>query len=116
MLLLVALLFVPWHEGLAREAREQARIDYLIQSLENLPGAVFIRNGTDYDAAAARAHLQNKLAYAGARVQTAEQFIQYCASESSMSHRPYQIRFQDGRTENTADYFRNKLKQFDENH
>jgi hypothetical protein len=98
----------------ARDAREQQRIDYLIESLGSLKGAVFIRNGTEYDAAKARAHLRAKLDYVGERVKTAEQFIQYCASQSSMSHQPYQIRFSDGRTVGTADYFGGKLKEFDE--
>jgi hypothetical protein len=37
---------------LARDAREQQRIDYLIQSLSSLKGAAFIRNGKEYDAQA----------------------------------------------------------------
>jgi hypothetical protein len=98
---------------LARDARQQRRIDYLIQSLSSLKGAVFIRNGSEYDALAAREHLQRKLKSAGERVKTAEEFIQYCASESSMTHRPYQIRFADGTITDTASYFRQKLNEFD---
>lgn len=98
---------------LARDARQQRRIDYLIQSLSSLKGAVFIRNGSEYDAIAAREHLQRKLKSAGERVKTAEEFIRYCASESSMTHRPYQIRFADGTVTDTASYFRKKLKEFD---
>src|SRR3982074_1274380 len=89
----------------ARDAREQQRIDYLFASLASLKGAVFIRNGSDYEAQAARDHLQKKLDYAGERGQTAEQFIQYCASQSSLSHKPYQIRFADGTVTDTAPYF-----------
>ena len=97
----------------ARSAHEQARIDYLIQSLGQLPGAVFVRNGSDYQAAEAQSHLRQKLNYAGERIQTAEQFIKACATESSMTHKPYQIRFSDGRTQNTADYFFSKLREYD---
>jgi hypothetical protein len=99
--------------ALARTPQEQTRIDYLIASLGELRAAVFIRNGSEYDAAAAQKHLQQKLRYAGDRVQTAEQFIKYCASESSMSHKPYQIRLSDGRVQNTADFFTAKLRKFD---
>jgi len=99
---------------LARDARQQQRIDYLIQSLSSLQGAVFIRNGSEYDAAAAREHLQRKLNAAGERVTSAEEFIQYCASESSMTHQPYQIRFADGTITTSASYFRNELKKFDQ--
>ncbi|MDQ2824500.1 MAG: DUF5329 domain-containing protein [Verrucomicrobiota bacterium] len=108
LLLLPALLF-------ARDAREQQRIDYIIQSLGSLKGAVFIRNSKDFDAQAARDHLQKKLDYAGGRVKTAEQFIKYCATESSMSHQPYKIRFADGNVTDTASYFSAKLKEFDQN-
>jgi hypothetical protein len=97
----------------ARDAHEQQRIDYLIESLGSLKGAVFIRNGTEYDAAKARSHLRAKLDYGGDRVKTAEDFIKYCASQSSMSRKPYQIRFSDGRTVDTAAYFAGKLKEFD---
>ena len=97
----------------ARDAREQQRIDYLIQSFSSLQGAVFIRNGKEYEAQAARDHLQTKLNFAGERVKTAEQFVKYCASESSMSHQPYKIRFADGTVTATATYFFEKLKEFD---
>ena len=78
-----------------------------------MPGAVFIRNGTEYKAPDAQNHLRQKLNYAGDRVKTAEEFIRYCASESSMSHKPYQIRFSDGRTVETKTYFTEQLREFD---
>jgi hypothetical protein len=97
----------------ARDAREQKRIDFLIESLGRLPGAVFIRNGSEYNSTDAQHHLQRKLSFLGERVKTAEQFIQYCATESSMSHQPYRIRLADGRVVETAQFFREKLKEFD---
>lgn len=102
--------------GLARDAREQQRIDYLIQSLSSVPGAVFIRNGSEYGAQDAQKHLREKLAFGGQRVKTAEIFIDYCASQSSITHRPYQIRFADGRTTNTSTFLRERLKEFDASH
>ncbi len=96
-----------------RDAREQKRIDFLIDNLAKLPGAVFIRNGTEYKAVDAQHHLRQKLNYAGERVKTAEEFVKYCASQSSMSHRPYRIRLGDGRTVETATFFAEQLKEFD---
>jgi hypothetical protein len=96
-----------------RDAREQKRIDFLIDGLANLPGAVFIRNGTEYKAVDAQHHLRQKLDYVGERVKTAEDFIKSCASESSLSHRPYRIRLGDGRTVETATFFAEQLKEFD---
>lgn len=99
--------------ALARDEHEQQRIDYLIGSLSSLPGAVFIRNGKEYGAKDAQSHLRQKLNYGGERVKTAEVFIDYCASESSMTHRPYQIRFADGRVTNTTTFFHERLKEYD---
>ena len=63
-----------------------------------------------YGAKDAQSHLRQKLNYGGERVKTAEIFIDYCASESSMTHRPYQIRFADGRVTNTTTFFHERLK------
>ena len=96
-----------------RAAREEARIEYLIASVESLAGAQFIRNGEVYDAHAAVEHLRFKLRIAGARVRTAEDFIRCCASASSVSGQPYQIRFADGRVVPAAEFLRQKLAEFD---
>jgi hypothetical protein len=102
--------------ALAREAREQARIDFLIHEVEAARGMTFIRNGSEYDGAAGAKHLRMKLDFAGDRVKTAEDFVKYCASESSMSHRKYQVRTADGKTTEAAAYFYAKLREFDEKH
>jgi hypothetical protein len=47
-------------------------------------------------------------------VKTAEEFVKYCASESSMTHEAYRIRFADGTSTKTADFFASKLKEFDQ--
>jgi Family of unknown function (DUF5329) len=111
--LVLVLILLAEATTFARDVHEQQRIDYLIDSLGSLKGAVFIRNGKEYDAPAARDHLRSKLNVAGDRVKTAEQFIKYCATQSSMSHQPYKIRFADGAEKETAVYFGDKLKEFD---
>ncbi len=109
---LVALLFLP-AMLLARDAREQARIDYLVRRVENSTGVEFIRNGKGYDGVAAAAHLGRKLGYAGGRVKTAEDFVKNCASESSLTHQKYQIRLADGSMMDAASYFTEQLREFD---
>jgi hypothetical protein len=99
--------------ALARDAREQARIDFLLQSVEKADKAVFIRNGGEHDGKTAAKHLRQKLDYVGERVQTAEQFIKYCASESSLTHQKYKIRLPDGQTMDAAEFLTNKLREFD---
>jgi hypothetical protein len=115
---LVALMFLMLsalaHAGDIAPA-ENARIRYLLASIEALTGAEFIRNGAAYDAQTAADHLRYKLRSIGSRVKTAEDFILYCATQSSMSGEPYQIRFADGQVIASAAYFRQKLAEFDAN-
>jgi hypothetical protein len=92
---------------------EAEKIDYLIASVEKLSGAKFVRNGSVYDAAAAADHLRLKRRNGGSRCKTAEDFIRWCGSGSSMSGDPYRIRFADG-TEITSEAFlRARLKELD---
>ena len=91
---------------------ESQKITYLIASVETLQGAQFIRNGSAYDAKAAADHLRLKLRKAGSRVVTADDFIRLCASASSVSGIPYQIRFADGRVVSSEAYLRQKLAEF----
>jgi hypothetical protein len=96
-----------------RSPVETARIEYLLAIVASMHDAQFIRNGTSYDSAAAVRHLRLKLRAAGSRIKTAEDFINYCASASSVSGRPYEIRFSDGRVVRSADFLRGKLREFD---
>ena len=54
----------------------------------------FVRNGSEYPGAEARVHLQKKLTYLEDRnkVNSAEDFIELVASQSSMSGRAYEVR------------------------
>jgi hypothetical protein len=74
----------------AQARQEQTQIDTLIAAIET-SGCRMERNGTAHDAKAAAAHLRMKLEKAGARVQTAEQFIDRVASGSSASGEPYRV-------------------------
>jgi hypothetical protein len=93
---------------------EEARIEYLLAVVASLHDGQFIRNGTAYDSTAAVKHMRTKLRLAGSRVKTAEDFIRYCGSESSVSGKPYEIRFPDGQVVRSADFLRLKLIEFDQ--
>lgn len=93
---------------------ESARIEYLLAAVASLPGAQFMRNGQAYDAKAAVGHLRFKLRLAGSHVKTAEDFIRYCATGSSVSGKAYEIRFADGRIVPSAVFLRQTLKEFDD--
>jgi hypothetical protein len=110
-LMLCALALRPAHAK--TPATEDQRIEYLIGSVEQLSNATFIRNGSAYDARAAADHLRRKWSAAGTRVKTAQQFIDLCASKSSISGQPYQIRFSDGTLVTSEAFLRAKLKEMD---
>lgn len=92
---------------------ETAKIQALISTVERSDSLVFIRNGSAHDPVQAASHLRLKWKNAGKRVRTAEDFIRYCATGSSMSGKPYQIRFADGRVEDSAVYFHAQLRRIE---
>lgn len=92
---------------------EAQKIEALIQAVADLQDAVFIRNGTEHDPKAAADHLRLKWKNAGRRVKTAPEFIQYCATGSSLSGKPYEIRFKDGRTALSRDWLWTELKRME---
>ena len=97
----------------AQDNIEKKKIEFLISSVENLKGAKFIRNGSEYnDGKAAAEHLRMKLKTAGSRVKTADDFIRLCASQSYLTGRPYMIRLSNGKTIKSEEYFREKLKEY----
>lgn len=110
----IAIAILAFCSGMAAAQNpiEKEKIHYLLSSVENLKGAKFIRNGSEHDGKEAAKHLRLKLQNAGEKVQSADDFIRFCASKSSMSGKPYMIRFPDGETIKTEDYFRAKLREF----
>lgn len=72
----------------------------------------FQRNGSWHDATEARAHLQRKYDYLlkKDKVDTAEQFIERAASQSSMSGKPYRIACPGQPEQTAAVWFGARLK------
>jgi hypothetical protein len=93
----------------AQDQNEIKKINFLIESVEKLQGAKFIRNGSEHGGKEAAEHLKMKLQKAGDRVKTADDFIRLCASKSYLSGKPYQIRYDNGKTINSEQYFREQL-------
>ncbi len=94
--------------ALALDAQAKAEIDELITYIQK-SGVRFIRNGSEYSGAEGAQHLRDKLARAGDRVKTTEDFIIGIASTSSLSGKPYLVKFPDGRTEPVGDWLRAHL-------
>jgi hypothetical protein len=66
-------------------------IDHLLNFVA-ASSCTFIRNGTEYPSDKARDHLASKYQLAGSRITTAEEFIKYLATESSMSGELYRVK------------------------
>ncbi|MBS1505653.1 MAG: DUF5329 family protein [Bacteroidetes bacterium] len=90
-------------------ATEKSKIEFLLKEVEKLDGAKFWRNGSSYSAKAAADHLRMKWEKAGRAIKTAKDFIEKIGSESSVSGKPYQIEFKDGKKINTSVFFHQKL-------
>ena len=94
--------------ALALDPQTKAEIDELISFVQT-SGVRFIRNGTEYSAAEGAQHLRDKLARAGDRVKTTDDFITGIASKSYLSGKPYLVKFPDGHTQPTGEWLRAHL-------
>lgn len=113
MLAAVLALLLPVLAFAAPAVTETQKIQALIAAVEHETGATFIRNGREHGAADAASHLRLKWKNVGKRVRTAEDFIRYCATGSSLSGKPYRIRLADGTELKSADYFHAKLRRIE---
>jgi hypothetical protein len=112
LILFIVLVSLVVMRAYAQDSREAAKIRYLIASVEALEGAKFIRNGKKYDGRSASSHLRLKLKNAGDRVRTAEDFIMFCGSKSTITGEPYLIWLTDGTIVKAEVFFRKKLMTF----
>lgn len=115
---LIVLIFLAAAPARADWDDEKARIEFLIHEVEQVQGS-FIRNGREYPPAEAGAHLKMKLEramgswFAPDKDQwTAELFIEKIASKSSISGKPYQIKFNNGQTIDAGEWLRERLNDF----
>lgn len=94
----------------APEARAQAEIAHLLDYVAT-PGCQFNRNGSWHEGPQARSHLRKKYDYLVKRrlVTTAESFIEYAATESSMSGKDYLVRCGAGKPVASAAYLKEEL-------
>lgn len=95
----------------APSAAAQREISGLMQALEH-SGCRFQRNGSWYGATEARAHLQRKYDYLLKRdmADTAEQFIDRAASQSSISGRAYRVACPGVAEQDASAWFQQQLR------
>ena len=95
-------------------ASEQRKIEALIQHVESLTEAVFMRNNQAYPAKTAAQFLRGKWRATLDDITTAQEFIAKVASVSSTTGQPYRIRFPDGHEVLSGDYLRTVLQQLEQ--
>ncbi|NQT68811.1 MAG: DUF5329 family protein [Desulfobacteraceae bacterium] len=105
-LLVVAIVLTP----LGSQADTELEIKHLFEYIQNST-CIFVRNGKKYNARETLAHIQKKYEYAKLRITSAEDFIKYTVTKSSLSGQPYQV-LCDERKILSAEWFMAELKRF----
>ena len=80
-----------------RTLSERQKIERLIKHVGSLDDAVFIRNDADHSCDEAAGHMRDKWKWKKQEISTARDFIRIAATKSTVSGKPYLIRFKDGR-------------------
>jgi len=106
--LLVLLAFAP---SLVRADQTATEIDYLLSTIGQ-SDCVFVRNGKEYDAQDAEAHLRMKYRRGKRYAPTTEKFIERLASMSSMSKKPYFIECGEEQRVPSGQWLTNLLSQY----
>ncbi len=111
-LFLAVLLTLPTTSfGADKDPVVQQEIEYLLTQVSD-SGCVFIRNGTEHDAADAADHMRMKYGNGKRWVSSTEDFINRIASESSWSGKKYQIRCPDEAARPSGDWLTEKLSAY----
>ena len=92
---------------------EKEKIGALINSIENLKDATFIRNDSGYDAKTAARFLRGKWRREQKDIKTAMDFINKVGSVSSTSGKHYVIRFKGGGEVKCGEYLKEELKKLE---
>ncbi len=90
-------------------ADSQQEIEYLLQFVEQTP-CTYERNGSSHSGAEAKNHIQKKYEYYKDKVETAEDFIKYSATESTFSGKKYKIHCANEATINSSDWLLGELQ------
>ena len=89
----------------------QTEITHLLDFVANTT-CKYERNGTIYDGVEAQIHIKKKYHYFIDKIKSAEDFIKYSATESTMSGNKYKILCADLPVQNSGDWLLEELKKF----
>ena len=106
-----ALPMLYWWPALVTADEAAAEIEYLLAALGQSE-CTFIRNGKEHSAVDAESHLRMKYERGRKHVDSAEQFIDRLASESSWSGKPYYIQCPGEDRQKTGAWLSQRLAQY----
>lgn len=106
--LLAAIL--AWSSSSFAGDQADPEIQYLLDFVSG-SGCTFVRNGDSHDSADAADHLRLKYDRGARHVNSAEQFIDRLASESSWTGKPYTVTC-DGNTRNSGEWLHQALADY----
>lgn len=93
---------------------ESRKIALLLQHIEGMKGATFVRNNEEFSPAQAARHLASKVQLARRNDMTAREFVDNIASKSSVSDEVYTIRMADGTEVAAGDHLRQELNRIEQ--
>jgi len=106
--LAIVLLLLSFGAGASQLEDE---IDHLLDFVRT-SDLVFVRNGKEHNPQDAYQHMKRKYDYFRKKIDSAESFIEYSASQSTLSGKRYTIRLPDGHEVYSQEYLLNELEQY----
>jgi len=97
--------------AVAGNGQLQAEIDHLIKYIQG-SDCKFIRNGKAHSSEEAVEHILKKYDHFEDRIETTEDFIEYCASKSILSKQPYKIGCPGREAVESKRWFMEELERF----
>lgn len=95
----------------ALAATMDEEIEHLMQFVAT-SDCIYLRNGKEYEGGEAVKHISKKYRYFKKEIFSAEEFIKYSATQSTVTKRPYLIRCPGGSEERARDWLLNELRRF----
>lgn len=109
--LIIFVLFFFVLPAVAGDEQMQAEIDHLIKYVK-VSDCKFIRNGKAHRPDEAVEHILKKYDHFEDRIETTEDFIEYCASKSILSKQPYKIGCPGREVVESKRWFMEELERF----
>ena len=91
--------------------KTDAEIKFIMNHVKN-SSFIFIRNGKEHSAKDAYKHMMKKYKYFKDKINSAEAFIEFTLTKSTMTGEKYKIKLSDSKIILSQNYFLKKLKLF----